>query len=138
METHDNIDNYKQNHPELIIRDIENNPDADVRHILKYRSVNKWLRVRKLLIQLKIRWQHEIREHQLNLENLKGDWSKVDEYQFERGYHMALTHCRQQVRALCHSPRDVDFPKSIKDFGDICKLPDNFPKQPHKKWFYIN
>jgi len=139
METHDNIDNYRQNHPELIVKDIAGlwaPSPTTIRRILKFRGVNKWLRVRRLLIQLKIKWQREIRQRQLELESLRNDWTRQDEYQFKRGYHKALSECRQQVRALCHSPRDIDFPESASDFGDICKLPNEFPVSPHKKWFY--
>lgn len=126
------INNARQNHPELIIRDLSSLVAPDIiRHILKFRGINKWLRVRRLLISLKHRWCDEINYFQEAVKGLKGK----DKY-YIRGYLQATIDHRQQIRALCHSPRDVNFPISPSDFGDICILPDTFPKKPHKRWFW--
>jgi hypothetical protein len=128
------INNLRQNHPELIVRDLAPFVDGDVvRQVLKYRGVNKWLTVRRLLIQLKERWREEIAacEAEKKLLRLTGD---REHYWEMKGYVKALTDCRQQVRALCHSPRDVDFPINT-DWGEAQALPTTFPKHPHKRWF---
>lgn len=130
------INNMKQNHPELIVNDIMNKiviRRDEVREILKNRGVNKWFRVRKLLIQLKHQWKYEIQ----GLEETKKLCEKGSKefYQLQ-GYVKALINCRQQVRALCHSPRDVDFPENTNDTGYMCILPVDFPDKPPKKYFY--
>jgi len=131
----EDINNFRQNHPELVVDDLSCYVDADIiRHSLKYRGIYKWLRVRRLLIQLKHRWLDDIK----NLQDEKvvakevGEWARYYKLQ---GMVEALTDCRQQVRALCHSPRDVNFPSHRGEFGGSCKLPDNFPPRPHKRWF---
>ena len=129
----DDINNWRQNHPELVIRDLSRYVEPDiVRKTLKYRGVNKWLRVRRLLIQLKHRWKDEIRCIQLALPLLSGK-----DVNYIKGYLRATVDHRQQVRALCHSPRDIEFPISPGEFGDICELPKTFPRKPHKRWFCI-
>ena len=129
------INNLRQNHPELIVNDLKSFvPPELIRQVLKYRGVNKWFRVRRLLIQLKARWLVQIKE----LQTLKAKARTERNYaQFCKlqGYVEALIDCRQQVRALTHSPRDVDFPISPKDFGWLCDLPLDFPSRPHKRWF---
>ncbi|MFA5395442.1 MAG: hypothetical protein WC346_05410 [Methanogenium sp.] len=134
----DDINNYRQNHPELIVKDLAGSATSEViRSVLKYRGVNKWLRVRRLLIQVKSNWRDRL--NQLKVERAAAkearDWKT---YHRLGGYMEALADCRQQVRALCHSPRNVDFPLSPRDFGDVCKLPSNFPLRPHKRWFWIH
>ena len=130
------INNMRQNHPELIVADLSSIVPASVtRHVLKSRGVNKWFRVRRLLIQLKTRWKDEINvlQEKKRLAKQCGDWA---EHLKLKGYVEAMTDCRQQVRALCHSPRDVDFPENLRDLGVKCDLPVNFPKRPHKRWFW--
>ena len=131
------INNARQNHPELVIADLS--PfvaPAQVRAVLKERGINKWLRVRRLLIQLKARWKDDAKALQIAKREARkrGD---LREYWKLVGYVEALTDCRQQVRALCHSPRDVDFPTSARDFGVKAHLPSIFPRRPHKRWFWI-
>lgn len=128
------INNFKQNHPELVVKDLDGLIDSEtVRYVLKYRGVNKWLRVRKLLIQLKHSWRDRVKilQEQKKEARAMGDFKTYYKLQ---GYVEALTDCRQQVRALCHSPRDVDFPENGA-FGDNCILPKDFPVRPHKRWF---
>ena len=130
------INNFRQNHPLLIARDLERYaPREVILNCLKYRGVNKWLRVRRLLIQLKTRWKEQIKVLQSEKKNyLRGS----PEYYKLVGYIEALTDCRQQIRALCHSPRDVNFPNNARDFGVCCQLPQSFPTRPHKRWFWTH
>jgi hypothetical protein len=132
------INNCAQNHPELIIKDLQLIGDIyshDIRRILKYRGINKWLRVRRLLIQLKHRWKDEIKalEEKRKVAKSNGKYVLMAEI---KGRKEQLIDCRQQIRALCHSPRDIDFPLNPKDFGEICRLPKDFPARPHKRWFW--
>ena len=124
------INNFRQNHPELIVSDLSAFVDGEtVRRVLKYRGVNKWLRVRRLLIQLKSHWREQVKGLELEKKELTGK----ERYKMQ-GYIEAMIDCRQQIRALCHSPRDIDFPQNKHDFGTSCDLPSNFPKRPHKRW----
>jgi len=132
----DDINNFRQNHPELIAQDLAQYVNADiVRYTLKFRGINKWLRVRRLLIQLKTRWREDIKalEDEKQIARLIGDDKRFHKIQ---GAVEMLIDCRQQVRALCHSPRDVDFPQDKHDFGMSCVLPTSFPSRPHKRWFW--
>ena len=130
------INNERQNHPELVARDLSPYvPSELVREVLKRRGINKWLRVRRLLIQLKTSWKTRIQEVDAEKAEARhtGDMRR---YRQLVGYQQCLIDCRQQVRALCHSPRDVDFPETPRDFGDVCLLPADFPVKPHKRWFW--
>lgn len=132
------INNCAQNHLALIAMDLRGKvPFAEVMRVLKFRGVNKWLRVRRLLIQLKHRWKDEINRLEAERRCAKeaGQYFKVAEL---KGRKEQLADCRQQIRALCHSPRDVDFPLLPNDFGEVCKLPKDFPNRPHKRWFWRN
>ena len=129
------INNFEQNHPELIVEDLRDDViSAKVRQVLKFRGVNKWFRVRRLLIQLKHRWKEDIK----NLEGEKkqarelGLWAR---YYNLQGRIETLIDSQQQIRALCHSPRDINFPLDKHNFGALCELPENFPSRPHKRWF---
>jgi len=132
------INNFRQNHPELIIDDLIGFVDSPLlRQVLKYRGINKWLRVRRLLIQLKHRWKDDIKELQEQKLIYKKEHDLIKYYKLV-GYVEAMIDCRQQIRALCHSPRDIDFPRDKHDFGIACELPSSFPKRPHKRWFWKN
>ncbi len=151
----EDTENMRQNHPELIVRDLLNLPDYklgsadELRHVLKYRGVNKWFRVRKLLIQLKERWKVQAQALEQEIKSLgafawlyrDSDPKLARKYRVRmykaKGYRAALVDVRQQVRALTHSPRDVDFPTwHPRDFGEACKLPEDFPRHPHKRYFW--
>lgn len=127
------IENYTQNHPELIVNDLKDVVDkTTVRKILKYRGVNKWLCNRRLLIALKNRWKDEITELQVEHRQAKANGNQV--YALKCKTRMnALMDVRQQVRAICHSPRDVDFP--LTNWGQECSLPEDFPRRPDTKYF---
>ncbi len=129
------IDNMRQNHPELVVRDLAPYVACDItRRVLKNRGVNKWLRVRRLLIKMKISWAETlgVLDQQARDAKAAGNHRR---YHRLRGQIKGVTNCRQQVRSLCHSPRDVDFPKNPRDFGEPCELP-KLPERPHKRWFW--
>lgn len=148
------IENARQNHPELVVRDIVDIVRGRtfltdsrleylaecVRYVLKWRGINKWLRVRRLLIKLKERWLARIHHFDDERATAKAraqethhpkDWAR---YNYLRGYCKALHECRAQVRALCHSSRDVDVPKHPGVWGPLDVLPINFPNLPDKRW----
>src|SRR6266566_3520257 len=125
------INNLRQNHPELIVRDLADTVAPEmVRQVLKERGVNKWLRVRRLLIQLKARWKDQIVATLLEMRT-----ASDARREYLRGYRKALDDCRQQVRALCHSPRDVDWPTKM-EWPESSTLPPDFPDHPNKRWFW--
>lgn len=128
-----NWQHFRQNHPELIIRDLADHVNPELtRFILKKRGVNKWFAVRRLLIQLKDRWKNRITELEISLyNNTKSKHSR----EWNKGYLQALRECRQQVRSLCHSPRNVDFSEHI-EWPSESILPTNFPSMPSKKYFH--
>jgi hypothetical protein len=144
------IENMAQNHPELIVRDMcdKGTPFmADsIREVLKNRGINKWLRNRRLVIQLKEKWKREIAYHQklaeLNKQiAIKYDPDSYAHMKYIHKYHEhrikmnILSDCRAQLRSICHSRRDVDFPTESLDFGKDCKLPKDMPKRPRKTYF---
>ena len=91
------IDNYAQNKPTLVARDIcRRYPEVDekfVHAVLLKRGVYKWLAARRDLIRLKESW--------------KGDVSALNRKKTprEKGFHAALEKCRQEIRRICRSPR---------------------------------
>ena len=65
--TPENIWNFKQNHPELVIKDLKelgfsHDIIETVRHSMLARGINKWLKVRRDLISYKKTLHHEIKE----------------------------------------------------------------------------
>lgn len=125
--------NMRQNHPELVVRDLVEwgVPESEAREILKQRGINKWLCVRRLLIQLKERWKGQVTKCQEML--TKGSPKRVPfcNRQWVRGYLAATEAHRAQVRALCHSDRNIDFPRVTSDWPVEAKLPPDFA-QPQK------
>lgn len=132
------IEMQRQNHPELIARDmaVYGIPKPVTRLILKARGVNKWFRVRRLLIDLKQRWKRQITKLQAECRQARLS-GQVWRASHLRGRLEALTDCRQQVRALCHSPRDVDWPTST-EWPANAKLPADFPERPGREWIKEN
>lgn len=148
------IENMAQNHPELVVRDLEGavvkqiigTRAERIRETLKNRGINKWLRNRRFVIQLKEKWKNEIALNQkLAAENkeyaLKHDRDSFAHMKYIHKYHEykvrmnVLADCRAQLRAICHSRRDVDFPIESLDFGKVCKLPKDMPARPNKNYF---
>ncbi len=127
------INNMRQNHPDLVVQDLAGMvPSHYVKTVLLMRGVNKWFMVRRYLIQLKHRWKAEIDRLYAEAQTFK-EAGKMRKYHRLMGRRAQLIECRQQVRALCHSPRFVDWTgKKVKDI----RLPEDFPVLPHKRWFY--
>jgi hypothetical protein len=127
------IDQIAQNHPELVVNDLaQHGIDPEiVRHVLKWCGINKWLRNRRLIIQLKERWKKQIRIDQIAAEKAKAE-GRYKDYVIHTTRMNVLANCRQQVRAICHSARDVDFPQ--ESFGEICCLSADFPDRPKTRY----
>jgi len=124
------INGIRQNHPELVARDLEKYvPKLTTRRILKERGVNKWLKNRRLIIQLKDRIKQEIKDLETKKKQLNGIKRAKTSGRIE-----ALIDIRQQLRAICHSNRDTDFPHQVSDFGECSILPEDFPKRPSANW----
>jgi len=108
--TRENIWEFKQNKPSLIVKDIkEKYPEIEeefIYEVLLKRGVFKWLAVRRDLIKLKYIWKKEITK--LN---------KQKNYK-EKGYLEAIEKGRKEVRILCHSERwrAPDFDKKSIQF----------------------
>jgi len=127
-----NIEGFEQNNPQLVIDDLREYIDPKlVEASLMRRGVNKWLRVRRLLIQLKHRWLERIDFLEEEAQHRKAA-GKFNQARTLRGRRAELIDCRQQVRSLCHSPRL--FAWTALSTQDI-RLPDDFPQRPHKRWF---
>jgi hypothetical protein len=97
MNIKENIWQFEQNKPSLIVDDIvakypQVDPDFIYETLLK-RGVFKWLAVRRDLIKLKNTWRDEV--SRLNRKKTIK----------EKGYHAALIKCRAEIRKLCHSER---------------------------------
>jgi hypothetical protein len=133
------IDQMRQNHPELVVRDIlslaynshssDDFWETETRAVLKRRGVNKWLAVRRLLIQTKARWKKQL----TYLYRTLSFYRDCKDKEWLRGYVRCLEDCRAQVRALCHSTRDVDFPTDPNKWPAAASLPVKFPTRPKKK-----
>jgi hypothetical protein len=127
------------------------------RIVLKRRGINKWLTVRRLLIQVKARWKAKVRAAHAWLtecralrrgvpvvegQQLSGDayvagkgWYTSYRRAWTRGYLAALEECRAQVRALLNMPRDVDFPDAASKWPAEAMLPATFPDNPQQNYF---
>jgi len=71
-----NIWNYKQNHPEFVIRDLKKFGISDeiqniVRQSMLCRGINKWLKVRRDLIAYKKQIKHQIKNEMQMIKDLK-------------------------------------------------------------------
>jgi len=121
--TPENIWNFEQNKPSLIVKDItEKYPEVDpdfIYEVLLKRGIFKWLAVRRDLIKLKNIWRDEITELRDILTQAKKD---RESYKFkkESGAIKILTRCRQDIRKLCHSERwrAPDFDRKANKFLD--------------------
>lgn len=77
-----NIWNYRQNHPELVVKDCKNHGFTDnqckiVRQSLLVRGVNKWLKVRRDIIVYKIQIRAEIKYLQQVIPVLKSEMTAL-------------------------------------------------------------
>ena len=102
------INCFRQNSPELIIRDARRMLNLDeeqcevLRKILLARGVNKWFKARRDIIKL----QHQLKERIIALNN---------NYQKSNPVHKTsitlLNEFRESLRDICHQPRWVEWPK---------------------------
>lgn len=78
----ENIWNYRQNHPKLVLRDLENEWEtikerglphliAVARQSMLVRGINKWLKVRRDLIAYKKQIKHRVKEADAEFASLK-------------------------------------------------------------------
>ena len=119
--TKENIWNFKQNKPSLIVEDIcEKYPQVDpnfVYEVLLKRGIFKWLAVRRDLIKLKNFWRDEITELNKILSFAKS-YKVSYKFKEEKGMIKMLIKCRQNIRKLCHSDRWTapDFDRGANKF----------------------
>ena len=144
-----NIWNFRQNHPELVIRDckehgLTNDQLRIVRQSMLVRGINKWLKVRRDLIAHKKQIKHEIKALNAIIPNLKdemtnlfctrrqvaeGNKSVYDLEMYYRkciAYHSAkeklkvLTRIRGTLKSLCMTDRwQIWEGKKLKDMNTI-------------------
>ena len=101
------INNFRQNTPELIIRDarrllgLSEDQCGILRDILLARGVNKWLRVRRMLIRYK---------HKLKAE-IKVILANYRRHPAQKAALATLNRIRGDLRAMCHSERWVEWPQ---------------------------
>lgn len=134
-EDNTNINCMKQNKISLIVEDLffsgllksdnYNIVARPLKRILKKRGVNKWFLVRRLIIKLKDRWKAKINTLELMKKQAK-KYGNYKEYLMLKGYQKCLIDCRQQIRALCNIPRELE---------DLT-LPNGFEwLRPNKNYF---
>jgi len=101
------INNFRQNSPELIVRDakvllrLDEEQCQILRKILLARGVNKWLKARRDIIRLK----HEIKQQIINLNKIYEKWNPSHKATLKM-----LNYFRQELRKICHQPRWVEWP----------------------------
>jgi hypothetical protein len=131
MVTRSSIWQHRQNKPSYVVQDVisefyriypvELTPyvvkvlSGRLYEMLLKRGIFKWLAVRRDLIKLKNAWKTEITARQTEIASnkivirlCKGTAPArhaAFRNQYHRGYMAAMTRCRQEVRALCHSDR---------------------------------
>jgi len=123
------INSMKQNKTSLIVDDLTDLLGRYNRQviddILKNRGVKKWFLVRRLIIKLKDRWKAKINTLELMKKYAKKH-GNYKEYLMLKGYQKCLIDCRQQIRALCNIPRELE---------DLT-LPNGFEwRRPNKNYF---
>lgn len=102
------INSFRQNSPELIIRDARRMLDLNeeqceiLRQIMLARGVNKWLKARRDLIKLNQRLKARIR----NLHESYNSWDPSQKTALK-----LLNEFRESLRAICHQPRWVEWPR---------------------------
>lgn len=155
------IYNEKQNYPELVVEDIikliepfigfleadeqQKEAEDDLRNqiyaILLKRGVSKWLFVRKLLIRLKKKYQQEIKNTVIILQDAKNMYKSSDtsslcdglsnkEYWKLKGELKVYTKVREELKLLCDTPRWVVWNYKKVGLVDIVGL----QKGKVKKW----
>ena len=127
------IESYRQNFPELVIRDAQEyleltDKQCDtLRNILLARGVNKWLKVRKDLVTYKTTIKKEITRlcnalhdarielknypkltrSEMSCEQFK-KWKNISKKRVEMKYRLkCLNEVQKELNKMCHSPRYV-------------------------------
>ena len=102
--TPETINNFRQNTPELVIRDakrmlnLNDNQCETLKQILLARGINKWLKARRDIIALKNDIKIEIKKIQENYDRKK-DKTKLK----------LLEDFRAKLRRICHQERWVEW-----------------------------
>jgi hypothetical protein len=123
------INNFRQNTPELIIRDARRMLGLSefqcevLRSILLARGVNKWLRARLELIQLKNELKAEIRELHLERKWLKVCAVFAKKLLYPADYRpqmltlkermKVLDRIQSRIQRICHGERWVIWPRGV-------------------------
>ena len=145
----ENIWNYKQNHPELVIKDMEKyHISQDIQLIVRQsmlcRGINKWLKVRRDLIAYKKQIKHKVKnlqkkvsaykllmqEYFCTLQNVIDKKISVDQYYYYENMKKEYIICKellkvyQQIRgdlkALCMTDRwQIWKEKDLEDMNSI-------------------
>jgi len=102
------INNFRQNSPELVVDDARRmlglDPEqcATLRQILLARGINKWLKARRDIIRLK----HDVKGQ---IKVLLADYQRWNPA--HKAMLKALMFWRERLRAICHQPRWVEWPR---------------------------
>ena len=101
------INGFRQNSPELVIRDAKNFLNLDdgqcevLRKIMLARGINKWLKARRDIIAFK----HEIKAEIIELHQVYEKWNPV-----HKAVLKVLNKHRHRLRKICHQERWVEWP----------------------------
>jgi len=101
------INNFRQNSPELVIRDAKQLLNLDkaqcdiLKDILLARGINKWLKARRDIIKLK----DEIKQEIVELQSIYEKWNPVHKERLK-----LLNSFRVKLRKICHQKRWVEWP----------------------------
>ena len=101
------IYSFRQNSPELIIRDAKRMLHLDddqlevLRRILLARGVNKWFKARRDIIKLK----HEIKKRIREVTGRYKKWNPVHKLELA-----LLNYLYERLESICHQPRWVEWP----------------------------
>ncbi|MCP3685137.1 MAG: hypothetical protein GY861_20940 [bacterium] len=106
---------FQQNNPELIVEDarrfleLSEEQCEGLRFILKARGVNKWFLVRRILIRYKDVILREIQYRHKKIHQRVGGKRELSFLKIEL---RVLEAIRKDIRFLCHSERNINWPKS--------------------------
>lgn len=133
LPTPENIWNFRQNNPELVVRDLakamklSDEQKEMVRGVLMARGVNKWLKVRRDLIAYKHQLKHRIKAVHNERMQLKrgGQHHKAAAL---KEVQKILEEVRADLRKMCHSDRYIEWPHStsrnvLREMNTICATP---------------
>ena len=106
--TPETINNFRQNSPELVVRDaqvllrLDQKQCEILRQILLARGVNKWLKARRDIIKLK----NETRDEIKTFMKVYRKWNPEHKVKMK-----LLTTYLGKIRKICHQKRWVEWPK---------------------------